>query len=60
MHRIFANAHGEAYLSAGSYRLLPQERDSYSLVHEISQALDVLNECFQFEFPPIPFEQTLR
>ena len=41
-------------------RSLPQERDSYSLVHEISQALDVLNECFQFEFPPNPSEQTLR
>ena len=60
MHRILDKAHGKAYLSVELFRSVPQQRDSYFLVHEITQALDVLNEYFHFEFTPIPSEKTLR
>lgn len=60
MHRILDKVHGKAYLSVELFRSLPGERDSYFLVHEITQALDVLNEYFHFDFTPIPSEQALR
>ena len=60
MYRILNKQHGKVYLSVELFRSLPQQEDSYFLVHGIAQALDVLNRYFHFEFSPIPPEQSLR
>ena len=59
IHRILNKERGKAYFSVELFRSLP-EGGEYFLVHEIAQAMEVLNEHFHFDFSTIPPEKTLR
>ena len=59
MYRIVNKERGRVYFSAELFRSLPED-DTFFLVHNMPNALDILSQYFSFDFQTIPVEHTLQ